>query len=214
MEAIAADVWILTEPGLGYVGGAGSVVSPPLRASADGQRESWVALTGAAVEPVDLEVPFERTAIAAKAVIVGRTLLLYGSVLLWLAIRSHAPDLVQEGESAMEAFQRVLVEQARDVAALQGTHGGPVIWAGDFNQSLHGSLAGGSNERRTLLRSTLAALGLVAWNGEAAHACEGACAVDLLCGPASLTVTRSERIDPVSDGIRMSEHAGYWVDLT
>lgn len=56
-------------------------------------------------------------------------------------------------------------------------------------------------------------LGLVAWNGVAAHATPGMHAIDLICGPREITVREQGRLDPVRDGIRMSDHAGYWVDF-
>jgi hypothetical protein len=66
---------------------------------------------------------------------------------------------------------------------------------------------------RVALNKCLAELGFVAWNGEADHARENLRAIDLICGPKGQTTLAQGRIDPTRDGVRMSDHAGYWVDL-
>jgi len=135
-----------------------------------------------------------------------------GGVLPWISIRSHAPELVLEGEAFIDAFDRVLRAQKDDLLRLRA-EGASVVWAGDFNQSLRGPNWGGSTAGRDALCARLAELGMVAWNAEASHAREGMCAIDLMCGPADLVLLAQGRIDPVRGGVRMSDHAGYWVDL-
>lgn len=161
---------------------------------------------------VALDVPFERMAVAARVTVSGRSLVIYGAVLPWGSIRSHAPELVKDGEVFADVFKRVLEEQQADLRALQAEHES-VVWAGDFNQTVGGSNAGGSRKGRDHPVTCLDDLGLVAWNGSADHACEGLRAIDLICGPKGQTIVRQGRIDPVRDGVRMSDHAGYWVDL-
>lgn len=150
-------------------------------------------------------------AVAAR-VAGGRRVVIYGAVLPWLAIRAHAPDLVRDGERYIDAFRRVLAAQRADIDALRA-RGEFVVWAGDFNQSVGGANLGGSNEARAELNTCLDEMGFAAWNGDADHANEGLHTIDLICGPKGEQVLAQGRIDPVLDGVTMSDHAGYWVDL-
>jgi hypothetical protein len=175
-----------------------------------------VAIVGSSmVTPVALDIPFERLAAAARTSVAGRHVLVYGSVLPWNSVRSHAPYVCRIGESSYDTFLRVLCEQVADISALRRNHDHDlIIWAGDFNQSLAGPIRGGSRQKRRDLADALKALGLEAWNGLMAHASEGLCAVDLICGPRDLLPTAKGRIDPLSsDNVLMSDHAGYWLDL-
>ncbi len=212
LRELAADVCVLTEPPASYGTAAGVVTSPPRRVGPAGA-EAWVAIVGPSVEAVALEVPDERTAVAARASAGGVSVVVSGTVLPWLAIANHAPELVRDGEDSLATFTRILAEQASDILELRRRYGEPVVWAGDFNQSLFGALHGGSHERRALLIETLASLGMTAWNGEAAHAASGLCSVDLICGRDARAVAAHGRIDPARSGVTMSDHAGYWVEL-
>ncbi len=211
---LRADVLVLTEPPSSYKTVTGVVTSPPLREGGTAGPEAWVAIVGRSVEPVDFDVPYKRTAVAARVSVGGLTVIVYGAVLPWLAVTSHAPELVEEGEDSFAVFKRVLAEQAKDIADLRRQFGEPVIWAGDFNQTVSGPNWGGSNDRRDLLNRTLNSLDMVAWNGKADHAMSGMCAVDLICGPKECVLVSQGRIDPMRDTLTMSDHAGYWVELT
>jgi endonuclease/exonuclease/phosphatase family metal-dependent hydrolase len=115
---------------------------------------------------------------------------------------------------AFDAFTRVLHEQANDIACLQQEHPTAlVISAGDFNQTLMGPNRSGSDAKPTARAKVLDALGFDAWNGDAAHARRGRCAIDLVCGPRDRHSLRQRRIDPVVSGVVMSDHAGYWVEI-
>lgn len=109
----------------------------------------------------------------------------------------------------MAVFARVLREQVEDITTLRQRFDEPVLWAGDFNHPI----AGCSRAGRVLLQAALDSLGYAAWNVSASHAIDGLCAVDLLCGPRDLVLHATGRIDPRRDGIVMSDHAGYWIDL-
>ncbi len=208
-----ADVVVLTEPGPEYVGRQGVVTSPPLRAGTRSP-ESWIAILGASVEPAALEIPFDRMALAATARVNGTALVIYGSVLPWATFGEQAPDIARAGESSFDAFVRVLREQSADIEELRARYADhALIWAGDFNQHVSGPGHGGSAAKREALVRELERLGLVAWNGEASHAAEGLRAIDLICGPRAVRPLRQGRIDPVFEGVRMSDHAGYWVEV-
>lgn len=151
-------------------------------------------------------------AVAARVRANGAQIIVYGTVLPWTAVKRHAPDLVEAGEDSFGAFKRVLQAQVNDIVTLRKL-GDPVVWVGDFNQSVEGANFGGSSKRRDLLNQTLKSLNMVAWNGHAAHAQPDMCAIDLICGPDQQTVTASGRIEPTVNGVTMSDHAGYWVDI-
>lgn len=212
MHDLRADVTVLTEPPASYTNGGGVVTSPPFRHGSRGH-EAWIAIVGPSVEPLQLGIPFERLAVAARANVGGRTVIVYGAVLPWRAVTSHAPYLVRDGENSLAVFKRVLSEQAADIARLRSSYGDPVIWAGDFNQSVTGPNLTGSAEGRAALTKTLAELGYSAWNGASAHAVANLCSVDLVCGPSDLKPVRQGRIDPASGGVAMSDHAGYWIEF-
>jgi hypothetical protein len=213
LQDLAADVLVLTEPGASYMNGPGVVTSP--RRHADQKDDApWVAIVGTCVEPVPLDIPFARMAVAATARVDDVPFLIYGSVLPWAFVGRNAPELLRKGETATDAFRRVLREQAADIERLGRRHRDHVIiWAGDFNQTVSGRNFGGSVTKREALLAALDGLGLVAWNAAAANADEGMYAIDLICGPGERTTRRQGRIDPTLDGVVMSDHAGYWVEL-
>ena len=210
---LAADVIALTEPPPAFREGPGVVASPARRTNASGF-ESWAAIVGPTVEPIPFEIPYERMAVAARVTVGGARVIVYCAVLPWLAVTSHAPDVVRAGEDSLAAFTRALAEQCADVVELRDRFDVPVVWAGDFNQTLFGPLSGGSKARRALLEEALASIGYAAWNARAAHATDGMHAVDLICGPADWEVVAQGRIEPARDGVEMSDHAGYWVDAS
>jgi endonuclease/exonuclease/phosphatase family metal-dependent hydrolase len=213
LAELRADVVLLTEPDSSYKTATGVVTSPRLREGGTAGPEAWVAIVGRSVEPVDFDVPYNRTAVAARISVGGLAVIVYGAVLPWLAVTSHARELVDEGENSFATFKRVLAEQAKDIVDLRKRYGSPVIWAGDFNQSVSGPNWGGSNDRRVLLNETLNSLEMVPWNGKADHAKSGMCAVDLICGPKECLLLPQGRINPVRGKLAMSDHAGYWVEL-
>ena len=182
--------------------------APPLRQGGNGP-ETWVAILGPVVTAVNIDVPFERMAVAASTRIDGIEVVVYGSVLPWNAAPTQAPMHALAGESSEKMFARTLAEQEADVRALQSAFPPAlIIWAGNFNQSFTGPNFGGNNRKRSLLVSSLERLEMSAWNTNAPHAKEGMCAIDLICGPADLEVT-VERVSTVHDHVVLSDHAGY-----
>ena len=139
------------------------------------------------------------------------SVVVYGSVLPWLGIARHAPDLVQPGETYAAAFARVLDEQVADVRGLVEQFPEElVVWAGDFNKSLEGPNFGGSGAGRAALQAALDGLEFRAWNAGSPHASAGMCAIDLVCGPAGVRV---EDVDVIEAG-GVTDHAGYVVSLS
>jgi hypothetical protein len=213
LRHLAADLLVLTEPGPGYRSREGTVVSPSLRKGHRGL-EPWIAIVAQWVESISLDIPFERMASAARARLNGRDVVVYGSVLPWGSIRSHAPELVRDGESALDAFVRIVHEQVADIRELRRRFEQDVIiWAGDFNQTVSGPHRSGSKAKRAALLQAFQELGFAAWNGDARHAAPGLHAIDLICGPCEIIPVDQGRIHPVHNGVTMSDHAGYWIEL-
>jgi endonuclease/exonuclease/phosphatase family metal-dependent hydrolase len=213
LRHLAADIVVLTEPGPAYFDSSGIVTSRGRRADRKGD-EAWVAIAGPSVEPVPFDMPFERMAVAATTLVSGVPVLVYGSVLPWGFVCRDAPELVHEAETALGAFLRVLQEQREDIEELRRRYPSQVvIWAGDFNQTISGPNHGGSATKREALLRALDELGLVAWNASAAHAVERMHAIDLICGPREISIARQGRMEPALDGVVMSDHAGYWVEV-
>lgn len=96
---------VLTEPPASYTSVAVVVISPQRRVGL-AEEEAWVASVGRSVERVALAVPYERTAVAARASVDGTSVVVYGAVLPWLAITNHAPELVRACRMARHAFSQ------------------------------------------------------------------------------------------------------------
>ena len=92
--------------------------APPLRQGGNGP-ETWVAILGPVVTAVNIDVPFERMAVAASTRIDGIEVVVYGSVLPWNTAPTQAPMRALAGESSEMMFARMLAEQVADVRALQ-----------------------------------------------------------------------------------------------
>jgi hypothetical protein len=210
LDELHADVTVFTEPGSRFKSGPGVVTSPPTRPRSPGP-EPWIAIVGEGVESV-LDIPYERLAMAARITVGGRAVIVYGTVLPWLTVAHHARRVVLACETSFDTFVRVLHEQVNDIEELRRLHGVPVIWAGDFNQSVTGTISGGSLARRQVLAGALDNLGMTAWNGEEQHALKGLRAVEI-CGPRDIVPVSVSRIDPTRDGVTMTDHAGYCVEL-
>jgi len=210
-----ADLIVLTEVPAQLSTRQMSAVLSPVRREGNRGMEAWVSITAVNCRPVDPLVPFERMAVAARAVVNGEAIVVYGSVLPWLSAGHHAPYLhTSETETAAELFARILREQVDDMANLRARwpdH--TLIWAGDFNQTLSGPNYGGSNARRHLLQAALDELDLVAWNQDAAHAKPSMHAVDLICGPANRTRRKVTKFGPSLGAHTLSDHAGYVVEI-
>ena len=216
LDEIAPDIAVLTEVTADSWTGHGDVVtSPACRPSRVGG-EAWVAVVGKGATPIEPLPPYESLGVAARFDVSGESIIVYGTVLPWRAAPRQALDLVQAGETADDMFQRVLREQVRQIETLQqASPGALVLWIGDFNQTLEGPNYGGSRAARRSLHDALGSLDMTAYNSSSQHARPGMCAIDLICGPASRL--GSDRpvgsINPIDEGRRLSDHAGYYVDL-
>lgn len=208
-----ADIYVITEPALDLEIPGKHRERSALRTS-PGAAARWVSIHGPGLRPVPLTCPLSRMAHAAEVLVGEESVIVYGSVLPWSSAHKTEKDAALPGDTYASMYLRLLREQAQDVAALQAYHpSSTVIWAGDFNQTLDGMVLG-SKANRVALETALEDLGLAAWNRAAPHAEDGACAIDLICGPAELD-GRCDVVShrPVRDGKPLSDHAGYVVTL-
>lgn len=213
MERWQADIYVITEPTKGLVIGGLPKVESGLR-SPGGIAERWVSIHGPQARDVPLPCPLSRMAAAAEVTVNGRSVVVYGSVLPWGSAHKTERDASMPGDTYASMFRRLLREQAHDVAVLQAYHpSSTVIWAGDFNQTLAGAYVVGAKANRQALSSELDRLGLAAWNAEAPHLKDGACTIDLICGPAQLEAMCHEPYRPRLNGKALSDHAGYVVEV-
>ena len=211
LDSIDADIAVLIEI-------HGARVFPGrncVRSSVDPAGGSWVAIVGEGFRPIEPIPAHEALGVCARGIVEGETVVVYGSVLPWMAFAHQAPDLVRPGETSAQAFSQLLAEQVNDVLALQ--HRFPdalVLWAGDFNQTLEGPNYGGRAKSRKELEAALNKLGMKAWNRQSEHALAGMCAIDFICGPTTRKPASIGRISNVHpDGRRLSDHAAYFIDL-
>jgi hypothetical protein len=216
LDSFHADLLVVTEPGPGFFENhVDCVISPGQRLGAAGP-ESWVALLGNSIQAHRIELPYNRLAAAGWAEIEGRNVALYGSVLPWnhFALR-QAPDVYgTETRTFEEIFDQAIDEQVNDVLALQSEFGPEnVIWAGDFNHPLTGSLHGYRRHARDAISASLDRLGMKAFNADAPNAHEVANAIDLICGPVTCVAEVVQCLYPRPNGKPMSDHRGYCVSV-
>jgi hypothetical protein len=89
----------------------------------------------------------------------------------------------------------------------------PVIWGGDWNHELTGRLYAGSASGRAHILNALDALGLDAPTAPAPHRLPGATTIDHVAIPAFWTPTSVERVSAIVEGVELSDHDAYVVDI-
>ncbi len=210
-----SDLAVVTEPGPNFViRYVDAVMSSAQRVGKSGP-ESWVAIVGAGLAPIDIETPYSRLAAAAFTEAFGTPVAIYGSILPWNAAATQAPDVY--GHDALpfnELFDRALHEQVSDIKAIAVEFGpGNVFWAGDFNHPLEGPLQGFAAHARRAISAALDGLGMRAFNASAPHAKPRANSIDLICGSANLSSNVVEDWLPTADGRPLSDHRAYCVEI-
>lgn len=85
LDRLRLDVAVLTEPPAALPVSAGGVVASPAGRVSGDRLEAWVAIVGAHFEPIDVELPYTRLAVAAHVRTPGHPLVVYDSVLPWRA---------------------------------------------------------------------------------------------------------------------------------
>lgn len=89
----------------------------------------------------------------------------------------------------------------------------PAVWGGDWNHELTGRLYAGSTAGRTSILGSLERLGLSAPTDASPHRLPDARSIDHVAVPASWTVVSAERVSGVVDGVELSDHDAYVVEI-
>ncbi|WP_166390358.1 endonuclease/exonuclease/phosphatase family protein [Nocardioides ochotonae] len=89
----------------------------------------------------------------------------------------------------------------------------PVIWGGDWNHELTGRLYAGSRSGRTSVLEALDHLGLSARTDTMPHRLPGARSIDHVAVPTSWIVASVERVSAIVDGVALSDHDAYVVEV-
>jgi hypothetical protein len=210
LEALNADLIIVTEPGQGF-----RDRNPLSRVSSQDRArdEAWVAMVGPTLAPVVLDIPYRRLALASRSKIDDTSIVIYGSILPWLSARAQAPDVYgEQPRSFVEIFETALEEQVVDMLALRSAYPDDcLIWAGDFNHTLVGHAL--SNAASTMLKGAIARLGLKAVNAHAPHRSPGWHAIDLICVEQAWTCSSVESPYPLLKGRALSDHRWYIAEV-
>ena len=89
----------------------------------------------------------------------------------------------------------------------------PVVWGGDWNHELTGRLYTGSTDGRTSILEALDHLGLSAPTDASPHRLPGARSIDHVAIPAFWTVASVECVSAIVDGVELSDHDAYVVEI-
>ena len=214
LESLKADVVVVTEPGPGFHDLFPEAVMSPENRPSRKPPEAWVAIIGENLEAITPEIPYSRLAVAARTVIDGQSVIVYGSVLPWNSAQHHAPDVYgDEKRPFMEIFEKALKEQVGDMEELRRRYPQEVlIWAGDFNHTLEGRAL--SRRASELLRDAISKLGLEAVNADSPHRAEGMKSLDLICVESSWTCSGIDFDYPEPDGRPLSDHCWYFAEVS
>ncbi len=218
MRAIAADVWVFTEPHPGLAPGDGyrmvaeSSEAPDLPA---GSGRRWVAIWSR-VDARLLEVQSDPERLACVRVEQPgqRDVVVVGTVLPWRSDQRRAP--VTGGA----AFCHVLQSQAAEWVRLWGCPRACAFCvAGDFNQELVAPLKAGTEAGHSVLHATLQQLGLTCLTANLVAEKTGTPAIDHVCvagglPPALMPQAQTWPIPRSGDPPeRVTDHSGAYADL-
>lgn len=89
----------------------------------------------------------------------------------------------------------------------------PIVWGGDWNHELTGRLYAGSKGGRMAILGVLDRLGLSAPTIASPHRLVGATSINHVAVPAFWTVTSVERVSAIVDGVELSDHDAYVVEI-
>ena len=195
MDAERCDVWLLTEVSdRAHVDGwcVTKTAAPMARARA------WAAIwSRQAHQPQPQPHP-------ASAAVRLNDVAFCSSVLPWRACGNKAPWTA--GSTAAKT-RAVLTALDSNLPA------GELVWGGDWNHSLSGREFVGSMKGRSDIEDLLAARGLVAATADLPSAVEGVRSIDHIAAPRDWPVAAHRRVVAAMDGVRLSDHDAYVVDL-
>ncbi|WP_439625465.1 endonuclease/exonuclease/phosphatase family protein [Gemmata sp.] len=171
MAGVDADVWVVTEPLLGFSPGtdfrlvAHSCEADDIRAGTDAgwaADRRWVAIwSRVAARKLEVHVEPDRMACARVELPGRRDVVVVGTVLPW-------PGDPRWPGKAEVGYCEAVRQQAAEWARLWGTpRSAAFCVAGDFNQSLPATSRFGSSAGEAALRTVLGSLGLACVTGDA-----------------------------------------------
>lgn len=192
IESLCADVLLLTEVPAG-VAVPGLEIHHTEGEMQPGRR--WAAVASrAALRP--LPAPHGATALAEVDGI-----RVASSILPWRSCGAALPWVGStQGSRTADAVSRI-----------SAAH--PSVWGGDWNHELTGRLYTGSAEGRTRLHRALADLRLQTPTATAPHRIATATSIDHVAVPEAWSVTAVDRVSAVVDGVALSDHDAYVVDV-
>lgn len=100
---------------------------------------------------------------------------------------------------------------AAAVAAIETA--GPIVWGGDWNHELTGRMYAGSKVGRLSILGALDRLGLSAPTDASPHRQGGARSINHIAVPAFWAVTSVDRVSAIVDGVKLSDHDAYVVEI-
>jgi hypothetical protein len=100
---------------------------------------------------------------------------------------------------------------AAAVAAIETA--APIVWGGDWNHELTGRLYAGSRGGRKSILGALDRLGLSAPTDASPHRQPRARSINHVAVPAFWAVTSVKRVNTVVDGVELSDHDAYVVEI-
>jgi hypothetical protein len=89
----------------------------------------------------------------------------------------------------------------------------PIVWGGDWNHELTGRLCAGSRDGRRSILGALDRLGLSAPTDASPYRLVGARSINHVAVPAFWAVTSVERVSAIVDGVELSDHDAYVVEI-
>jgi hypothetical protein len=219
LDAVDADVWVLTEthdsvsPGPGY---SAVTTAQPDRPGEPGER--WATIwSRLPIEPLPPTRDVARSVAALVRPTTGHPLVIYGTVLPWLG--SPWRDFAADNGVA---FRAALAAQLADWITLVGQFpDGDLCVIGDFNQDLSRRYYYGSRANRTALLDALRTVGLFALTADPTDPVRAVArdraSIDHICVPARVVQQGSPRLEVWPSGAapdrRLSDHYGVAADL-
>lgn len=112
------------------------------------------------------------------------------------------PPWAGEGQSSRTATAVADIESAA-----------PIIWGSDWNHELTGRLYAGCRDGRRSILGALDRLGLSAPTAASPHRLVGAHSINHVAVPAFWSVVAVERVSAMVDGVELSDHDAYVVEV-
>ena len=219
MQAVDADVWILTETHVDHgPGDSYQSVHTPAFPERRPESERWVGIwSKLPLRAIEKPAPSPRGTVAVVVDAPFGELIVYGCVIPW----ANEPELTNRDSATMwQAHAETIDQIDDDLRTIEDAHPGvPIVVAGDFNQDRDGSGWYGTHAVRDQLTEVLARHDLACLTCDdvvASGLLESQHLIDHICASTSLaqnaTMSCWEATD--RDDVRLSDHPTVAVDLS